>query len=253
MINQLRHLRVRTDIKAVVIRVNSPGGDFIASDKIHREIFLLNKVKPVIVSMGETCASGGYYISAPAHKIFASKSTITGSIGVAYQKFSIKNLMNFAGVTTDSVKIGKNSDIYSISKDLTQEQIDKIKNIIDDNYKTFVQIVANGRNKSFSYIDSIAQGMIHTGNQAKSLDLIDEIGGLNDAINEAKKILKIEDSAEILFLESRIPFFPHIVQNSYNLIFPFSNNVKITIDEINKIDKLSNKPNAIMPYNLEIK
>ncbi|HEY0298141.1 MAG TPA: signal peptide peptidase SppA [Arachidicoccus sp.] len=193
-VSLLRDLRNDDDIKAIVIRVNSPGGSALASDMIWREITLAKKVKPVIISMGDYAASGGYYISCNGSYIFAEPNTITGSIGV----FSIMgNAQNFfknkLGITFDDVKTSPYADLGTISRPLTQPEKNLMQASVDSIYKTFTQRVADGRHKSVTYIDSIAQGRVWTGERALKIGLVDSLGSLSDAIHYAAKLIRSND------------------------------------------------------------
>ncbi len=188
----LKKAREDDRVKAVVLRVDSPGGDALASDIIWREIEVTKKVKPVIISMGAVAASGGYYISCAADSIVAEPTTITGSIGV----FGIiPNFQNFfnnkLGITFDRVNTGKYSDYFSLNRPMRNDEKKIIQNEIDHIYKTFVNNVAVGRKKTFDEINEIAKGRVWTGIQAKKIGLVDELGGLSDAIKIAAAKAKI--------------------------------------------------------------
>jgi len=190
----IRTAREDKKVKAVVLRVNSPGGSALASDVIWREVVLTKKVKPIIVSMGDVAASGGYYISAAADSIFAQANTITGSIGVFgiipnFQKF----FNNKLGITFDGVKTGKFADLGSLDRPLTAQEEAIIQQSVNKIYYSFTQKVADGRKKERSYIDSIGQGRVWTGAQAIDLGLVDRIGGIEDAIASAAKKAEISD------------------------------------------------------------
>ena len=193
--NVLRKIRLDKDIKAVVFRVNSPGGSALASEVIWREISLIRKEKPVVVSMGDVAASGGYYIACNADSVFANANTITGSIGV----FSIiPNMQSFfknkIGVTFDGVKTGPFADMGSIDKPLTEPEKRFFQASVDSIYHTFKTRVSNGRKMSIENVDSIAQGRVWTGTHATKIGLVDRIGTLQDAINCALRMAKIGQS-----------------------------------------------------------
>lgn len=190
----IRKVREDKKVKAVVLRVNSPGGSALASDVIWREVKLTKEVKPIIVSMGDVAASGGYYIACAADSIFAQPNTITGSIGV----FGIiPNLQNFfnnkLGITFDEVKTGQYADLGNISRPLTAAERSIIQQQVDRIYFTFTKRVADGRNKDRSYIDSIGQGRVWTGEQALGLGLVDRLGSIDHAIQSAAKMANIEE------------------------------------------------------------
>ena len=183
---ELRKVRKDDKVKAVVFRINSPGGSALASDVIWREVELIKQVKPIIVSMGDVAASGGYYIACAADSIFAEPTTITGSIGVFgiipnFQEF----LNDRIGVTTDVVKTGKFSDFGDVSRALSSEEEALIQREINQIYETFTTKVASGRNLSPHYVDSIGQGRVWSGVQGMELGLVDGLGGLDVAIEAA--------------------------------------------------------------------
>lgn len=179
----VRDAREDEDIKAIVLRVNSPGGSAMGSDLIWREMKLASEEKPVIVSMSDLAASGGYYIACAADTILAAKNTLTGSIGVFGLMFNAQELMNEKlGITTDNVKTNKHSDIGSIARPMREEERKIMQKNIEDIYDTFIGHVAQGRNMAKAQVDSIGQGRVWSGIDALNIGLVDEIGGLNDAI-----------------------------------------------------------------------
>ncbi|MCX2430926.1 signal peptide peptidase SppA [Pedobacter sp. GR22-10] len=190
----IRKARLDDDIKAVVIRVNSPGGSALASDVIWREIVLTKKEKPVIASFGDVAASGGYYIGCAADSIFVQPNTITGSIGVFGIIPNFQNLMtNKLGITFDGVKTGQYADIMATNRPMTAGERFIIQNELNRVYSGFVSRVADGRKKSKAYIDSIGGGHVWIGTDAVQIGLADRIGSYNDAINAAAKKAKIKD------------------------------------------------------------
>jgi protease-4 len=191
--SELREVRLDSTIKAVVFRVNSRGGNVIASDMIWHEVDLTSKVKPVVVSMGNYAASGGYYISAAADKIFASPVTITGSIGVFglipnVQAFLDKKL----GISSDIVKTNAHSDAPSLTRPLNTYEKEVLQANVEHTYSVFTGIVAAGRGMSQAAVDSIGQGHVWSGADATGIGLVDNIGGLNDAIKEAASLAGLE-------------------------------------------------------------
>ena len=189
----IRKVRRDTSVKAIVLRVDSPGGSAIASDIMWRELDLAAKVKPVVISMGNYAASGGYYISAPGTKIYADPMTISGSIGV----FGLipnagKLLEEKLGLTTEIVKTNKNADFPSIYRPMNSYEKELMQMSIEKIYSDFVARVASGRRMSAASVDSIGQGRVWSGTSALRIGLIDEIGGLKDAINGAAKLAGVE-------------------------------------------------------------
>jgi protease-4 len=190
----IRSARLDEKVKAIVLRVNSPGGSALASDVIWRETVLAKKVKPFVVSMGDLAASGGYYISCAADKIFASPTTITGSIGVFGILLNAQKLMNNKlGITIDTVNTNAHADLGSVFRPLTGEEKAVIQNSVERVYSDFITKVAEGRHKTIAEVDSMGQGRVWSGVDALKLGLVDELGGLDKAIEAAAKLAKIED------------------------------------------------------------
>jgi len=179
---ELRKLRLDDGVKAVVLRVNSPGGSASASETIQREIRLMKKVKPVVVSMGSYAASGGYWIAAYGDRIFAEPTTITGSIGVFGVQFNVKKLSGDFGLTFDTVKTGKFADVISITRPKSEEELAVFQRMVDWIYGEFIGKVAEARKIKREVVEEIAQGRVWSGVEAKNLELVDELGGLDAAI-----------------------------------------------------------------------
>jgi protease IV len=196
---RLREVRQEKDIKGVLFRVDSPGGSAVGSDKIWREVQLLEKAgKPVVVSMAGVAGSGGYYIAMGARKIVAQPSTITGSIGVIIGKFNVRGLFEqWLGITVDKVKLAENADLLSPVTSLSQQQKEQIRHWMEDVYNNFVRKAAQGRGMKFEDLEPKAHGRIYTGSQAKQLKLIDEVGGLNTALSLLKKELRIPEGEDV--------------------------------------------------------
>jgi protease IV len=179
---ELRVIRHDEGVKAVVLRVNSPGGSAFASETIQREIVLMQKVKPVIVSMGSYAASGGYWISTYSDRIFAEPTTITGSIGVFGLQMDVEKLANNLGITFDSVKTGKFADALTIARPKTADEMAVFQRMVDWIYDEFVNKVAESRKLTRERVEEIAQGRVWSGVAAKEVGLVDEIGGLDAAL-----------------------------------------------------------------------
>ena len=197
IVEHLRKVRADDSIKAIVLRVDSPGGSAIASDVIWREVLLTRQKKPVIASMSDVAASGGYYIAMPAHAIVAQPATLTGSIGVVMIKFAIGGTLGKLGMNLDRVTMGRYADMYAPDRPFTPEERQKIEESMQATYETFVEKAASGRNTTPEKIDSIAQGRVWTGVQAKQIGLVDELGGLDRAVTLAKQRAKIDEKAEV--------------------------------------------------------
>lgn len=198
---EIKEARLDEDIKAIVLRVNSPGGSVLASEVIWREVNEARKVKPVIASMSSVAASGGYYISAPADTIVAQPNTITGSIGIFGMWFNAKDLLNNKlGITTDVAKTGEFSDSMNPTRELTELEKSIIQNQIEDGYDTFIQRVADGRGMSKEAVLEVASGRVWSGIQAKENGLVDVLGGLDDAIEIAAAKAGLTDNYRVLYL-----------------------------------------------------
>lgn len=201
MRRSLQEARKDENVKAIVLRINSPGGSALTSDLIWREIELTKKVKPVIVSMGNYAASGGYYIACNANKIFAENNTITGSIGVFGLLPNFTQLATKIGIHTEQVKTNENASDYSPFvpmdekfKAVTQEGVEQV-------YNTFVSHVAAGRKMTFAQVDSIGQGRVWSGSEAIKIGLVDKIGGMDDAIKYAASLVKLKKYTTVDFPE----------------------------------------------------
>ena len=205
---QLAEARMDEEVKAVVLRVNSPGGSALASEVMWREMELLRQQKPVIVSMGDYAASGGYYISAPADAIVADATTLTGSIGVFGMMFNAeKALQNKLGVTIDVAKTNPSADMGGMFRGVTSSERAQIMKGIEQVYTTFVNHVADGRNMTFDSVDAIGQGRVWTGADGKRIGLVDQIGGLHEAIAiAADKAECIDDFMVREALPEQTPF-----------------------------------------------
>ena len=252
----IREARTDTAVKAIVIRVNSPGGSAYGSEIIWREVILAQKVKPVIVSMGDYAASGGYYIACGANAILANPTTITGSIGVFGIIPNLSGLLSDKiGITFDNVSTNEHSDMPSITRKMTPFEMNLMQSYVESTYETFISHVANGRKKSTTFIDSIGQGRVWSGDNGKMNGLVDEFGGLNDAVKLAaskagiqhyriKELPKQKDTFEELMKSFSTKVQNSVLQSklgeSYHLWENFSREAH------------ANGIYARMPYNLEI-
>lgn len=202
----IRKVRLDKNIKAMVLRVNSPGGDALASDIIWRELELLRKEKPLIVSMGDVAASGGYYISCNADSVFAQPNTITGSIGVFGLMFNVQDMLrNKLGVTIDSYNTGPYADMGSLTRPLTESERAIMQSYVEKVYETFIGRVAAGRNMTIPDVDSIGQGRVWSGQDALRIGLVDALGGLEDAITVAAKRAKLDNYRLVSYPEVKGP------------------------------------------------
>jgi protease IV len=254
----LRKARLDDHIKAVVLRVNSPGGSSLASDVIWREVMLTHKVKPIIVSMGDYAASGGYYISCAADSIFAEPNTITGSIGIFAIIPDMQKLFNDKlGITFDGVKTGKYADLGDISRPLTPEETAILQNQVNRGYDDFTKAVANGRHKTQAYINSIGQGRVWTGAQAVNLGLVDKLGNISDAITCAARKANISDYEIVNYPEQK-SIFNKLGQS-------FSSEMKTRAikselgdnyryyEQIKGVTQMMRTPQMRLPYDVEVR
>jgi protease-4 len=252
----IRKERKDTTVKAIVLRVNSPGGNAIASDIMWRELELASKVKPVVISMGNYAASGGYYISAPGTKIFASPTTITGSIGVFGLIPNAGKLMNQKlGISTETVNTNKNSDFPSVYRPMEIYEKEVMQLSIEKVYSDFVSKVSSGRKMSVAAVDSIGQGRVWSGSDAKRLGLVDETGGLRASVEEAAKLAGIETYSLRELPVAEDPFTRIISQLSAEIRIRILKNelgeYKKIFDEIQEIKNLSGIQ-ARLPYFIEV-
>lgn len=192
-VKELENLKNDKKVKAVVFRVNSPGGSAFASEQIWKAVEDLKKVKPIVVSMGDVAASGGYYISANASKIYAQPNTITGSIGIFGMFPNTEGLTSKVGLTFDNVKTHDLADFGDITRPMREDEKVLIQSYVERGYELFLKRCAEGREVSTDSINAIGQGRVWTGNQALAIGLVDEIGGIDDALSEAVKLAGLDD------------------------------------------------------------
>jgi protease-4 len=184
------------NVKGVILRVNSPGGGVVESAEIHKELIELKEKskKPLYVSMGTTAASGGYYIATAADKIFAAPDTLTGSLGVIMQSINYGELAEKYGVKFETIKSGPYKDIFSPTREMTEEERTILQSMVDNAYKGFVHVISEGRGLSEEEVREVADGRIYDGRQAKEKKLIDELGYFDDTVGAMKKDLNLEDA-----------------------------------------------------------
>jgi len=252
----IRKERKDSTVKAIVLRVNSPGGNAIASDIMWKELALASKIKPVVVSMGNYAASGGYYISAPGTKIFASPTTITGSIGVFGLVPNAGKLMNQKlGISTETVNTNKNSDFPSVYRPMNIYEKEVMQLSIEKVYSDFISKVSSGRKMSVASVDSIGQGRVWSGTDAMKIGLVDETGGLRASVEEAAKLAGIETYSIRELPVAEDPFTRILSQLSGEIKMRILKNelgeYKKFFDEIQEIKNLSGIQ-ARLPYFIEV-
>ncbi len=208
IVRQLRRLRGDRSVKAIVLRVDSPGGDALASDLIWREVEKVKKSgKPIVVSMSDLAASGGYYISCGADKIIADPTTITGSIGVFGGKAVLAGTYEKLGINPETIKSAEHSDAFSPARKFTEEERRLFQEHIDHSYDDFVAKISEGRGLDKNKVYEMAQGRVYTGRKAKMLGLVDEIGTLQDAIDTAAKMAGIKEKPDVVYVSPARGFF----------------------------------------------
>ena len=199
IINQLLEFKKDKGIRAIILRIDSPGGGVGPSQEIYREVMKIRTKKKVIASLGAVAASGGYYVACAADKIVANPGTLTGSIGVIMEFVQIKELLKKIGVGMEVIKSGEFKDIGSPHRKLTEKEKRLLQNLIYDIQNQFVNAVAKGRNLPVSKVKRIADGRIFSGKQAKSLGLVDQLGNFQDAVELAKKMAGIKGEPRLIY------------------------------------------------------
>ena len=256
-VKELKKARKDDAVKAVVFRVNSPGGDPLASDLIWREVVKTSEVKPIIASMSNYAASGGYYISMAADSIVALPTTVTGSIGIYGMIFNLGDFMsNKLGITTDRESTGQYSDMFTTSRALTESEKAIIQNMVNKGYESFTTKAAEGRNMDLEDLLKVASGRVWTGEQAKEIGLVDEIGGLYDAIEIAAAKAGVEDDYKLRYYPTQKTALDEllerlsgttnarIMKNQLGEFYPY-------VDLLEKVERLKGVQ-ARMPFEFEI-
>lgn len=260
---QLRELRLNEEVKSVVLRVNSPGGSATAAEVIGREVVLTRQKKPVIVSMGNLAASGGYWIAMGSSRIFAEPNTITGSIGVFGMLLNVQKIANNNGLTWDVVKTGRYADAETVSRPKTPQELARIQSMVDRIYDRFLTKVADSRKLPLNKVQEIAQGRVWSGTAAKQLGLVDEIGGIESAIQAAAKEAKLGDKWQLEEYPKRRSLEEQILEKlsgarvakATTRIDPLTAEFQKFQEELGIIKSL-NDPQGIyarLPFNLRIK
>ncbi|MGE6628887.1 signal peptide peptidase SppA [Bacillus sp. NPDC077027] len=198
-LKELEKAKEDSSVKGVILRVNSPGGGVYESAEIHKKLEEIKKAKkPIYVSMGSMAASGGYYVSAPAKKIFASPETLTGSLGVIMQSLNYSKLADNLGIKYETLKSGKYKDIMSPNREMTKEERNIMQSMVDNSYEGFVKVISEGRGMSKQAVKKIADGRVYDGTQAKANGLVDQLGYYDDAVKAMKKDEKGLKDAQVI-------------------------------------------------------
>lgn len=215
LIEHLHDFRDSGSIKAIILRIDSPGGGVGPSQEIYTEVRKLAEQKPVVVSMGSVAASGGYYIAAPAKRLFANPGTITGSIGVIMSFANYQELMEKVGIKSQVVKSGEFKDTGSATRPFTKAEEELVQSLIDDVYAQFVEAISLGRKMPVEQVMRLADGRIYSGRQALEVGLVDELGNLQDAIDYVAELTGMGDDPTLVYPRpEKKDFFERILENS---------------------------------------
>lgn len=256
-VEEIRKAREDKDIKAIVLRVNSPGGEFRSSDMIWREIELAKESKPVIASMSDYAASGGYYLSMGCDTIVAQPHTITGSIGIFGVMFDLSDFLdNKLGITFDEVKTGEFGEMYTVTRPLTESEKKFWQRNLEDHYETFTGKAAQGRSLDIQDIKKVASGRVWTGAQAMEHKLVDVLGGFNDAVKIAAEKAGVGDDYKLRFYPRQKPFFEQLVtqledQATANTVKAELGEFQVWYNQFKKV-KTYQGAQARMPFELQI-
>lgn len=213
-VDEIKEYSRDSSIKAIILRIDSPGGAVAPSQEIYSEVKKAVAKKKVVVSMGSIAASGGYYIASPATRIVANPGTLTGSIGVIMEIPNIEGLLNKIGIKTEVIKSGKNKDIGSMFRGMKKEERELLQSLMDNVHEQFIKAVAEGRKKKVEDVRQIADGRVFTGEQALSYGLVDELGTLEDATKVAAKFAGITDEPEVVSKKDKVSIFD-ILRNKF--------------------------------------
>lgn len=213
-VDEIKEYTKDSSIKAIILRIDSPGGAVAPSQEIYSEVKKAVAKKKVVVSMGSIAASGGYYIASPATRIVANPGTLTGSIGVIMEIPNIEGLLNKIGIKTEVIKSGKNKDIGSMFRGMKKEERELLQGLMDNVHEQFIRAVAEGRKKKVEDVRKIADGRVFTGEQALSYGLVDELGTLEDTIKVAAKLAGITEEPEVVSKKDKFSFLD-ILRNKF--------------------------------------
>ena len=250
--SDIREARQDSGIKAIVLRVDSGGGSVVGSEVIRREVELANNVKPVVVSMSDVAASGGYWIAAPARKIVADPDTITGSIGVLIGKLNISGLYNLLGISTDYIATSDNATLFSDQQNFSPAQRAYIEKSLNETYTDFTKGVAAGRKMPVEAVDKVGKGRVWSGAQAKQLGLVDELGGMDKAIEIAKQLSHIpaDESVHIVRYPEEKTFFEQLLEREKDNNMSEQQSLESIVQHIvSQMEPVQ----ARMPYELHIR
>lgn len=235
LLEKLDLAREDSSVKAVLLYVNSPGGGVVESAEIHDKVLEIKEQgKPVYASMGNTAASGGYYVSAPTDKIFAHPATLTGSIGVIIQSINVAGLADDLGIDVNTIKSGKHKDILSPTREMTAEEEDILQSMVDDMYEDFVDVVATGRDFEVSKVKKLADGRVYTGKQALEHGLVDELGTKEEAIEALKADANLQNP--LVFKYENNVSIGSILGGPFAKAFKKDRDIEAMIDLLDNLD-----------------
>jgi protease-4 len=201
----IRAARRDRRVKGVILHIDSPGGSALASDRMHHEIAQLAREKPVVACMANVAASGGYYVAAPARRIVCEPTTVTGSIGVVAARLTLNPLLERLGITTETIRRGAHAGLLGVSTRLGEDERAALRRELDATYKTFVGIVARGRNMPEDRVEPLARGRVYTGADAHAAGLVDTLGGFDAALREVKALLPAPIRDRVVVLAAHPP------------------------------------------------
>ncbi|MCD6214814.1 MAG: signal peptide peptidase SppA [Candidatus Desulfofervidus sp.] len=226
-LEQLVKFRKNNQIKAVLLRIDSPGGAVVPSQELYMEILKLRQQKPVVASLGNVAASGGYYIASAANKIVAAPGTLTGSIGVKIEFANIEQLLKKLGIQPTVIKSVPYKDIGSPVREMTKEEKTMLEKLVKNIHSQFVKDIAKGRNMPIKQVESIANGSIFTGQEAKKLGLVDQLGNFEDAIRLAAKLGKIKEEPRLLYPKKKSPWMKLLTESLFETLSEYIQQTKI--------------------------
>jgi protease-4 len=218
IVEQIERLKENNDVKAIILRINSPGGGVGPSQEIYREVLKAKEKKKIIASMESVAASGGYYVACASDVIVANPGTITGSIGVVMEFSNVEDLLKKIGLRSYVIKSGKHKDIGSPLRNMTSEEKAILQGVIDSVHNQFVRAVAEGRDMEERKVRQIADGRIFSGEQAKDLGLVDRLGSLQDAIEIAAEMIGIEGKPVVIYPKRKLSFYELVFKKSLRLL-----------------------------------
>lgn len=244
MLDEIEQAFTDPTVKAVILRVNSPGGGVSPTAEIHRKLKELKAEydKPFYVSMGSVAASGGYYVATPADKIFAEAATITGSIGVIMQNINFSGLAEKYGIKENTIKSGKHKDIMSTMRDMTDEEREILQAMVDEMYDEFVQVIVEGRKMDEKTVRKLGDGRVYTGKQAQEVGLVDEVGNLDDTIDKLMEEHQL-NNARVVEYSHEVSIFSQFSMMAYEFFQKDSE-----IDVVTRLLERSDQPRLMYIY-----